>query len=269
MTTTTAPAPSPTPGHRDATPPVSARRITTASYHRPPGTRAPRFLWAFMAISWLGMALDTLLGMPVISQLFPEATEAMVYALMLALGLACAALATKVGVDLAYGHTAKALLLLVFVLGIGVALAYARLTLGFTAEGAGEGFGATVDETNDEVPATVLMLVLYVGSTLGALFTAQKVFIAERRTLREAKAELDAQHAAQAQDQAEYATIHERIAARPRLSKDMDELHAKALEQADARESYLKAYARDAIARAVGRPDATPLVRAPQVSSED
>lgn len=248
---------------------VRSRFLTTSPGQRPPGLKAPGFLWIFMGVAWMGMALDTLLGKKIFEQLF-DFSESWTIMLMIALGLACAALATKVGIDLAYGHTTAAVLQLVFVLGIGIALAYARLALGFTAEDLGPNVvGTPVEENNEEWPATVLMLVLYIGSALAALFTAQKVFVAERSTLRTTKKKIDMLSAKQAHDKAEYAAIHERIAARSSLQKNLQDLYTYALRQADHREAYLKAYARDAIARAIGRPDATPLIRAPYLPSED
>lgn len=263
MSTTQAPARTTHDDAQDGAPVGAAVPTRMTATHRPPGIRTPLFLWGFMVASWLGMALDTLLGFPVIAQLFPEFPVWGVLLLMVALGLACAALASKAGVDMAYGNHLRAGLMLVCVLGVGAALAYARLSLGFTGGDGSDGFGAAAEDGNSEVPATLLMLVLYVGSTMGAMFTAQKVFIAERAELRRVKAKIDELSAHQAREEAEYAVIHERIARRDDIQADMEMLHRKALEQADARESFLKAFARDAIVRALGRPDAAPLIRAP------
>ncbi|TRY16875.1 hypothetical protein FOJ82_13460 [Tessaracoccus rhinocerotis] len=235
----------------------------TSPYHRPPGLNVPPVARVLMIVAWLGMTLDTLLGYPVIAQLFPDFSEAIIIGLMIGLGAACAGLATKVGTEFNHGNRIVGWLLLVCVLGVGAALAFARWRLGFTGGAVGAETGLVVEHTDTELPATVLMLVLYVASVIGTVWSARKVLVPERRELRRHRAEIDGLVQQLALLEAESVAVHERIGARSDGLKQLGELLTHALKQADARESRLKSFSRDFIARVVGRPDATPLVRAP------
>lgn len=230
---------------------------------RPPGLFAAKHLWVFYVIGCLGMGLDATLAAPVVGVTF-DLHPLVTYGIVLAFGLIAAKAASEAAVSINRGSRAGGIAMLVFVGIVGVSLAVLRWYGGVAPSTINPAdFAQGAVEEHNEWPATLFMLALYFASAFAVFLTAQKLFVQARvdlerhdRAKRKALREL-------ADLEADYSVIHEHIAGRPERRQILDNLLTQALEQLKAREPYLKAYARDAIARAVGRPDATPLVRAP------
>lgn len=245
---------------------------TPVRHGRPPGLFVSPVLWVVFTIACLGMGVDALMGFPVLSTIL-DMPDPITIAIMLALGAIAAKAATEAGINMANGKTRDAVLMSSVVAAVGLALAYARFTFGMSGDAGLQGdYGTQLESgTHAEVPATLLMLSLYLASSASIFFTSSKLFVPERNDLRRHSAARQQASARLARLEPDYAVVHERIAFRDEQSRQLTELRDQALNQADAREAELKSYARDAITRAIGRPDATPLVRAPhepQASSQ-
>ncbi len=233
---------------------------------RPPGLFTHRHLWVIYLLGCAGLGIDALLAAAVVGEVF-NLPDAGTYAIVFAVGVLAAVAATEAAISANHRHRAAAGLLMALVIGIGAAMAVLRFVAGVAGGAAvdpGEFAGQPVSTARDgEGAAIALMLALYCAAATGLFLSASKIFVAERGDLRRHDRDKRALLAELGPLEAQYTAIHERVAYWKRHHERMVENHAHARSAADAREDYLKAYARDVIARAVGRPDATPLVRAP------
>lgn len=233
------------------------------AYSRPPGLFAAPHLWLFYVIGCLGIGIDAYMASSVMGVAF-DLPEVANLALTFGLGIIAAKSASEAAASFNQGKRAGGIVLLGAVAAVGIALALMRTYGEAVASSAGPGeFARGGVEQASEWPATILMLALYFASATAVFLTALKLFVQERVDLRRHRRNKNEALKRLIELEAEYAVIHERIAYRDDHREIMDELLDQALDQLEAREAYLKAYARDVIARAVGRPDATPLVRAP------
>lgn len=231
---------------------------------RPPGLFVPPINWLGLIIGCLGMPLDSLLALPVLYVILdlPVATS---IAIMFGLGAGAAATTIKAGVDKANGKTGSVRVLLGVVIGLGVALAVSRFAVGMIGGGAGQGAFATQmsGNTGEQIVAAVVLLVFYLMSVAAVFFSAANIFVAERTQLgRHDRARTKAAESL-ARLEPEYVAVHERIAYREKYLEQLSAMRDSALDEVEARKKESKDYARDAIARGIGRPDTTPTIRAP------
>lgn len=124
------------------------------------------------------------------------------------------------------------------------------------------------NQTHDEIPATAMMLGLYCVSMISVFLAAIKIFHPARWQLRKHDKQRRKVSQELAPLEADLVAIHERIATRAERFKKLCEQREQVQRQVDAREGALKAFSRDAIARALGDPSSTPLVRAPHEPGE-
>lgn len=231
---------------------------------QPPGLSSS-FVFKIMFIAAFAlMGVDALLAFPVLSTVL-DLSEPATVAVMLAVGLMAAEGATAAGVGIGNGKPRFAAVNLAFVAAVGLALTYARILVGMDGGVQLEGnyAGQLATRSNTEVAAALMMLTLYALSATSIVFASSKIFVQQRFDLWRHDRQRKQAYRKLAPLESEYVAVHERVADRGQQSLRLEKLRRLALEQAAAREEALKDYARDAIARAVGRPDATPLVRAP------
>lgn len=266
MTTILDPAASGVPHAHEATRPVAT------TYRRPPGLHTPRHLWVIWLVGCVGMGIDALLAASVVAEMF-DLPDAGTYAIVFCVGLLAAVAATEAAISYNRQHGWAAAGLMALVFGVGASMAALRYVAGLGGSGAVDSSqfaGTPVASAHDgEWAAILLMLAMYCAAALGLFLAATKIFVAERGDLARHDSERRACTAQLAPLEAQYTAIHERVCYWKQHDERMKENLEHARAAADAREDSLKAYARDAIARAVGRPDATPLIRAPYVPDGD
>lgn len=249
------------------TPDPDPTPATTTHHH--PGLKAARHAWIIYFGAMAGLSIDAVLAASVVMVVF-DLHELASYAIVVIVGVIAAKAATDAAIWRNSGSRAKPWLALAGVAAIGLALAWLRLSAGVTAlPGADlEQYGQrSVIQSHDELPAVVFMLALYATSAVAIYLAALKLFVPERQALRVFAEEREAAAERRLLLEGDEAAIRERLGYRSELERLTAERRTQALGQVAAREAYLKAFARDAIARAVARPDATPLVRAPHASS--
>lgn len=232
--------------------------------HRPPGLVAPVSAWIVFWGSMVGLALDAVLAVSVIEEAFDRDWVESI-AIVTVIGVIAAKSTTSAALTWNSGHRAVAGLALIAPALMGVMLAWARSEYGLGIEddpaipsaSAGEQSQAT-----NHLPGTALMLTLYVTSMVGVFLSALKLFHPARRQLKHHDKKIRKILAELAPMEADLVAIHERLATGDKRLNELEQSHRSAKEQLASREAALKAYARDAIARAVRDPAATPLVRA-------
>ena len=234
-----------------------------ARTHRPPGVAVGLAVWIIYWGSMIGLALDAMFAVSVINKAFqiPQLQSTLIVSVI---GLIAAKITTSAALSWNSGKRAATVIALVAPIMVGVMLAWARTVYGTVAD-TGISF-ATASDTgvgaHDEVPATAVMLTLYGASVIGVFLTALKLFHPARTQLKHHRKEIKRTLKELVPMEADLVGINERLANGAQRKEEQEQQHLKALEQLKAREAQLKAYARDAIARAVGDPAATPLVRA-------
>lgn len=233
---------------------------------RPPGIHGPGAFWIIVYIcAMLGLAVDATLASSVVGSVFNLPTVG-TYAFLAIIGVVVALAATKAASWYNAGYRGRAGVALVGVALVGLFLAWLRLSEGVagTVQIDATAFGTSAPESaNHDLPATALMLGIFALSATSVYLTALKIFVPARRELRLHQAERGVAVERLGQLEGESVAIRERLAYRDEMARQLDRQREHALAEAEGREAELKAYARDAIARAVGQPDATPLVRAP------
>ena len=231
---------------------------------RHPGLYVPLGFWVMYAVGIIGCLVDATLALPVINKglHLPMGLSILIMAL---LGVIAADGATTAATALNNGKRGHAVFALIIVAALGVLLAWARMTYGLSTETIG-----TVrtdrdagNQTHDEIPATAMMLGLYCVSMISVFLAAIKIFHPAREQLCKHDKERRKVSQELAPLEADLVAIHERIATRDERFKKLREQREQVQRQVDAREGALKAFSRDAIARALGDPSSTPLVRAP------
>lgn len=225
---------------------------TSPGGHRPLGLVAPTSAWVVFWGSMVGLAIDAVLAASVIDHAFDQDQAASI-AIVVVIGVIAAKSTTSAALTWNSGQRLTAGLALIAPALIGVTLAWARTEYGLSEE-------ATV---TNHVPGTALMLTLYAASMVGVFLSALKLFHPARKQLKHHEAEMSKILDQLASREADLVAIHERLATGEAQRHELERSRVSAKEQLVAREAALKAYARDAIARAVGDPAATPLVRAP------
>lgn len=237
--------------------------------HRHPGLYVSRTFRVMYGVGIIGCLVDATLALPVINKglHLPMGLSILIMAL---LGVIAADGATTAATALNNGKRGHAVFALIIVATLGVLLAWARMTYGLSTETIG-----TVrtdrdagNQTHDEIPATAMMLGLYCVSMISVFLAAIKIFHPARGQLRKHDKERRKVSRELAPLEADLVAIHERIATRAERFKKLCEQREQVQRQVDAREGALKAFSRDAIARALGDPSSTPLVRAPHEPGE-
>lgn len=245
---------------------ITTTTASPATNRRPPGLFTHRHLWVIYLLGCVGLAVDAQMASAVVGEAF-NLPDLGTYAIVFAVGVLAAVAATEAAISYNHRHQVAAGLLMALVIGIGAAMAILRFVAGVGGADAvdpGQFAGQPVPTEHEREGAAIgLMLALYCAAATGLFLSASKIFVAERGDLRRHDSDRRAHLDRLGPLEAQYTAIHERVAYWNHHHERMDEHLAHARAAADAREDYLKAYARDAIARAVGRPDATPLVRAP------
>jgi hypothetical protein len=240
--------------------------IERRSTGRPPGIHSPGVFWLVVYVgSMCGLAIDATLAASVVGTVFNLPTMG-TYAFLAVIGIVVALAATKAASWYNSGYRGRAAAALVGVAAVGLFLAWLRLSEGVAgaAQIDSAAFGVTAPTgSSEDLPATALMLGVYAVSAMSVYLTALKIFVPARRELRLFDAERQVAVERLGQLEGEEVAVKERLAYRDEMARQLDTQRENALAEAEAREAHLKAHARDAIARAVGRPDATPLVRAP------
>lgn len=243
---------------------------TVARTHRPPGVAAGVAAWIIYWGSMVGLAIDALFAVTVVNKAF-LIEETLSIIVVSVIGLIAAKLTTSAAIHWNSGRRVLAVLSLIAPIVVGVMLAWTRTIYGVTV-GTELGFDTSADlglAQHDEAPATGLMLGLYCCSVIGVFGAALKLFLPARTQLKHHRKEIRRTLRRLIPMEADLAAIEERLVNGAQRSSEQEQAHLKALEQLDAREAQLKAYARDAIARAVNNPAATPLVRAPHQPQAD
>ena len=231
---------------------------------RYPGLYAPLGFWVMYAVGIIGCSVDAALARSVINKGFHlDQNTSTVIVVML--GVIAADGATAAATALNNGKRGWTVFALTGVAALGILLAWARMAYGLSTEDTGT---AQTDrdagnQTHDEIPATAMMLGLYCVSMISVFLSAIKIFHPARWQLRKHDKQRRKVSQELAPLEADLVAIHERIATRDERFKKLRELREQVQRQVDAREGALKAFSRDAIARALGDPSSTPLVRAP------
>lgn len=234
-----------------------------------PGLYVPRSFWVMYAVGIIGCSVDAILAIPVINKGFQlDQNISMVIAAML--GVIAAEAATAAAICLNSGKRRWTVFALTGVVALGILLAWARLRYGLSTEetGTAQTDRDAGNQTHDEIPATVMMLGLYCVSMISVFLSAIKIFHPARGQLRKHDKQRRKVSQELAPLEADLVAIHERIATRAERFKKLCEQREQVQRQVDAREGALKAFSRDAIARALGDPSSTPLVRAPHEPRE-
>lgn len=237
--------------------------------HRHPGLYVPLGFWVMYVVGIIGCSVDATLARSVINKGFHlDQNTSTVIVVML--GVIAAEAATAAAICLNNGKRGQAVFALVGVAVLGILLAWARMTYGLSTEATGT---AQTDrdagnQTHDEIPATAMMLGLYCVSMISVFLAALKIFHPARWQLRKHDKQRRKVSQELAPLEADLVAIHERIATRAERFKKLCEQREQVQRQVDAREGALKAFSRDAIARALGDPSSTPLVRAPHEPGE-
>lgn len=228
-----------------------------------PGLHVPWYLPIMYLAALGGLAIDALLAASVFGRLF-DLDPTVTSILLVIVGVGVAEGATSAAINRNLGQRRLSWGTLGAVLALGVCLAYLRLSEGLVGGGADtSGFAGAPVTVEDETPAIVFMLALFVLSAVVVYSSALKLFVPAREELRRhAKARAEALERL-TELGSQLVAIEERLGSRDSRTERMTETLDHALGRVDAREKSLKGYARDAIARAVGAPDAAPLVRAP------
>lgn len=237
--------------------------------HRYPGLYVPPSFWVMYAVGIIGCSVDAILALWVINTGF-RLLMGLSILIVVMLGAIAAEAATAAAICLNNGKRWQAVLALTGVVALGILLAWARMTYGLSTEDTGT---ARTDrdagnQTHDEIPATAMMLGLYCVSMISVFLAAIKIFHPARGQLRKHDEERRKVSQELAPLEADLVAIHERIATRAERFKKLCEQREQVQRQIDAREGALKAFSRDAIARALGDPSSTPLVRAPHEPGE-
>ncbi len=241
-----------------------------APRHRHPGLHVPRGFWVMYVVGIIGCSVDAALALPVINTGF-HLDQSISIAIVVMLGAIAAETATAAAICLNNGKRWQAILALTGVAALGILLAWARMTYGLSTEqtGTARTDRSAGNQTRDEIPATVMMLGLYCVSMISVFLAALKIFHPAREQLREHDKERRKVSQELAPLEADLVAIHERIATRDGRFRKLCEQREQVQRQIDAREGALKAFSRDAIARALGDPSSTPLVRAPHEPGEE
>ncbi len=266
MTDTTTPRASLAPTSALTAAPASDMTAAASRYKRPPGLFTQKHLVVIYVLALAGLVIDAALSYSAMSLMF-NLPDIITLAVLAGVGVIAAGVSTEAGMLAGRGQPRTAVAVMGFVLLIGLALAGMRLTEGVAGGSAidpNQFAGAPVaTDHNGEWAAVGLMLALFGASATGIFLLSSKIFIAERYDLRREDHARRTWAAQLVGLDAQYTAIHERVAYWKNHSERMEENLDQAHAAADAREEYLKDCARDAIARAVGDPGATPLVRAP------
>lgn len=217
------------------------------------GLEIPWWLWLILAGGGLGLIVDASLARTVMNGAFDQGDDISVW-MATAIGLGAGVGAVEAAVAWNSRKKVVASIILGGVAALGIGLAWARVAYGW---------GDGAQQETDHVPGTVLMLALYFLSLIGVFSTAMMLFHPARTTLRRTRKELESINRERIALEGDLAGINARIDHGPDFRTELDASLAHTMDQIDARRDSLKALARDAIARAVGDPSATPLVRAP------
>ena len=234
-----------------------------------PGLYVPRSFWVMYAVGIIGCSVDAISAIPVINKGFQlDQNISMVIAAML--GVIAAEAATAAAICLNSGKRRWTVFALTGVVALGILLAWARLRYGLSTEetGTAQTDRDAGNQTHDEIPATVMMLGLYCVSMISVFLSAIKIFHPARGQLRKHDEERRKVAQELAPLEADLVALHERLATRAERFKKLCAQREQVQRQVDAREGALKAFSRDAIARALGDPSSTPLVRAPHEPGE-
>lgn len=237
-----------------------------ATDRRPPGLAVPLAARIIYWGSMIGLALDATLAVSVINEAFRNNNTVLSILIVSVIGLIAAKLTTSAALSWNSGKRFASVLALAAAAAVGLMLAWGRTVYGVSSESGGLTFEVASKSAvvaKDELPATALMLALYFASMIGVFQGALKLFHPARTQLKHQEKIMGRTLKALAPMEADLVAIHERLARTEQRAAEERYAHGKALEQLRARESQLKAYARDAIALAVGDPSATPLIRAP------
>ena len=236
---------------------------------RYPGLYVPPGFWVMYAVGIIGCSVDAILALWVINTGF-RLLMGLSILIVVMLGAIAAEAATAAAICLNNGKRWQAVLALIGVAVLGILLAWARMTYGLSTEetGAARTDISAGNQTHDEIPATAMMLGLYCVSMISVFLAAIKIFHPARGQLRKHDKQRRKVSRELAPLEADLVAIHERIATRAERFKKLCEQREQVQRQVDAREGALKAFSRDAIARALGDPASTPLVRAPHEPGE-
>ena len=234
-----------------------------------PGLYVPRSFWVMYAVGIIGCSVDAILALWVINTGF-RLLMGLSILIVVMLGAIAAEAATAAAICLNNGKRWQAVFALIGVAVLGILLAWARMTYGLSTEetGAAQTDISAGNQTHDEIPATAMMLGLYCVSMISVFLAAIKIFHPARGQLRKHDKQRRKVSRELAPLEADLVAIHERIATRAERFKKLCEQREQVQRQVDAREGALKAFSRDAIARALGDPSSTPLVRAPHEPGE-
>lgn len=229
-----------------------------------PGLYVPRSFWVMYGVGIIGCSVDASLALWVINTGF-RSPMGLSILIVVMLGAIAAEAATAAAICLNNGKRWQAVFALTGVAVLGILLAWARMTYGLSTEetGTAQTDRDAGNQTHDEIPATVMMLGLYCVSMISVFLSAIKIFHPARGQLRKHDKQRRKVSQELAPLEADLVAIHERIATRAERFKKLCEQREQVQRQVDAREGALKAFSRDAIARALGDPSSTPLVRAP------
>lgn len=233
---------------------------------RPPGVALPFSGVAALVVGMVGLTADATLALPVMELAFGVPFWPSVFILTV-VAIGAADLAIVAGERWTSGKRFAAGVLLLLALLIGVAMAWARTVHGIAPEADAPMIETALsvgeEAVHDEGPATLLMLGIYCASVASVFAASIKVLHPARKQLKHHQREMERSSETLALFEADLVAVQERIRRQEEHEEQLHRDHACAVEQLIAREAQLKAYARDAIARAVGDPAATPLVRAP------
>lgn len=230
----------------------------------PPGVAVGIAVWIIYWGSMIGLALDAMFAVSVVNKAFriPPLQSTLIVSVI---GLIAAKITTSAALSWNSGKRVMTVFALAAPISVGLMLAWARTVYGTVARTGTDFATASTVATNShpEAPATAVMLTLYGASVIGVFGTALKLFHPARTQLKHHRKELKRILKELTPMEADLVAIEERLNHGELRKQEQEQAHIKALEQLAEREAQLKAYARDAIARAVGDPAATPLVRAP------
>lgn len=221
------------------------------------GLEPPGWMFLVLVGGVVGLVVDVTMARTVMDSAFEQGDEASVW-IAAAIGLGAGVGAVEAAVAWNSGKKLVASIILIGVAALGLGLAWGRVAYGW-----GDG---TLEEI-DHVPGTALMLALYFLSLVGVFSTSVMLFHPARATLRRSGRVLESINRERISLEGDLAGINARIDHEPDFRAEADRSLAHTMDQIDARGDALKALARDAIARAVGDPSATPLVRAPHEPS--
>lgn len=228
-----------------------------------PGLHIPWYVPVMYVAALGGLAIDAILAASVFGRLF-DLDPTVTGVLLVIVGIGVAEGASSAAINRNLGQRRLSWGTIAAVLVLGVCLAYLRLSEGLVGAGVDtSGFAGAPVAVEDETPAIVFMLALFILSTVVVYSSALKLFVPARKDLRRHAKGRDEAIGRLTALQAQLVAIDERLRSRDGRMERMTESRDHALGRVDAREKSLKGYARDAIARAVGAPGAVPLVRAP------